>query len=244
MRNTSPNRTKAKSISIIMPALNEEGNIQGSIDLAVYAAEKHFDLYEIVVVNDGSTDNTLKIVEENMKHNDKIRVISHKTPEGFGASFNTGRKDAKMKYSVMVQGDNPFSKETLQNFFSHTAEAQIVFGYIANVDFRPWTRQVISSLYTKLLNFLLGFDLRYYNGPQIHETAWLRKLELENSGFGFQAEVLVRALKEGKNYIEVPVVCVERPGGGVTKSFKLKNICSVIRTIIRLMKTKEVSGPG
>jgi glycosyltransferase involved in cell wall biosynthesis len=236
--------TGSRTISIIMPALNEEGNIENSIDTAISSAMSCFDDFEIIVVNDGSSDRTLEIVEKKAANNNKIRIISHPKPMGFGASFHTGRKNAKMKYSVMVQGDNPFNKETLKNFFSHTSKSQIVCGYIANVDFRPWTRQVISSLYTRMLNFLLGLNLRYYNGPQIYETAWLRKLDLENSGFGFQAEVLVTALREGKSYIEVPVVYAERLGGGTTKIFKPRNIISVIGTVLRLMRIKKVANSG
>jgi len=230
---------KRSSISIIIPALNEEGNIQGSIDDATYAAKKHFDDYEIIVVNDGSTDNTLEIVNRNIKANNKIKVISHLEPQGFGASYNTGRRNARMKYCIMVQGDNPFSKDTLQNFFSYTTKADIICGYIENVDFRPKSRQVISSLYTRLLNWIFKLDLRYYNGPQIHQTAWLKGLALRNSGFGFQAEVLIKAIRDGKSWFEVPVVYTERAGGGATKIFKLKNVLSVINTIFRLMKIKD-----
>lgn len=236
MKKGSPNYIKQSSISIIMPALDEEGNIQGSIDSAVYAARKHFDDYEIIVINDGSTDNTLGIVKENIARNNKIKVISHPKSQGFGASYDTGRKNAKMEYCVMVQGDNPFNRDTLQNFFSYATKANIVCGYIANPDFRPKSRQIISLLYTRLLNLIFKLNLKYYNGPQIHRTEWLRNLKLKSSGFGFQAEVLINAIKDGQDYIKVPIVYTERPGGGATKIFDLKNIFSVINTICRLMK--------
>ena len=231
MKESGANHIERNSISIIIPALNEEGNIQGSIDSAVYAAEKHFDDYEIIVVNDGSTDDTLKIIEENVKTNDKVNVISHPEPRGFGASYNTGRKNVKMKYCVMVHGDNVFDKNTLSDVFSHVGQADVVCGFIANPESRSRTRRIISTLFTKLMNSIFRLELKYFNGIQIHQTEWLKNLELKSNGFGFQAELLIKALRDGKRYVEVPYIHTERPGGGATKILKLKNIISVIKTI-------------
>lgn len=225
---------ETNSISVIIPALNEEENIQGSIDSAIHAAEKYFDDYEIIVVNDGSTDNTLEIVEINMKNNSKVKVISHSEPRGFGASYDTGRKNTIMKYSVMIHGDNVFDKSTLSSVFSNTGKADVVCGFIENVESRNRVRRIVSTLYTKFMNLIFCLNLKYFNGIQIHQTEWLRNLKLKSTGFGFQAELLIKAIKDGKSYVEVPYRHIERPGGGATKAFKLANIISVIKTILHL----------
>jgi hypothetical protein len=84
------------------------------------------------------------------------------------------------------------------------------------------------------MNFLFRLNLGYFNGIQVHKTEWLKNLKLNSVGFGFQSELLIKAIKEGKTYVEIPYVHVERPGGGATKVFKLKNIFSVIKTIFHL----------
>jgi len=234
MTSERENISKKRSISIIIPALNEEGNIQGSIDTAVYAAAKNFEDYEIIVVNDGSTDGTLAIVEKNIRNNNKIRVISHPETRGFGASYNTGRNNAQMQYSVMVHGDNVFPRESLDEVFSAVGKADVVCGYIKNPESRNRIRQLISKAFTKFMNVFFRLSLKYYNGIQIHKTEWLRNIKLNSAGFGFQSELLIKAIKEGKTYTEVPYIHVERPGGGATKIFKLKNIWSVFKTIIHL----------
>ena len=236
--------SKTKTISIIMPALNEEDNIEGALDSVVTVTERLFDDYEIIVVNDGSTDQTLDIVHESIRRNKKIRVLSHSSPRGFGASFDTGRGRAGMPYCVMVQGDNPFTCETLSEFFSHVGKADVICGYWKNPGERTKTRQLISTLYTKFLNALLRLDLKYYNGLQVHLTDWVKHVPIKSSGFGFQAEILVAAINDGKSYLQVPTAYVERPEGGVTKIFKLKNMLSVLRTISRLwlMRKKRASG--
>jgi glycosyltransferase involved in cell wall biosynthesis len=233
--------SKKKTISIIIPAFNEEGNIQGSIDAAVYAASNKFDDYEVIVVNDGSEDQTLSLVKKNIKKNNRIKVISHSENKGFGASFNTGRKNVRMMYTVMVHGDNVFPEDSLSEVFSMVGKTDVVCGYIQNPESRSQARRLISDSFQKFMNILFGMNLKYFNGIQIHKTEWLKNIELKSTGFGFQSELLVKALKQGKTYLEVPYIHVERPGGGATKIFKWKNICSVVRTILHLLFWKPLN---
>lgn len=222
------------SLSIVIPALNEEGNIQGSIDSVTSAAERHFDDYEIIVVNDGSTDRTLGIVHENMARNPRIRVISHEKPWGFGASYHDGRRHATKTFTVMVHGDNAFDEDTLGRFFSNAGKADVICGYIANPAARDWTRRAISFSYTTAMNILFCMNLKYFNGLQIHRTDWLQEADIKSDGFGFQAELLIKAIKDGRSYLQVPTIHTERPGGGETKVFKMKNVRSVTRTMAEL----------
>ncbi len=227
---------KHGSVSVIMPALNEEGNIQDAISNVVGAVEKHFTDYELIVINDGSTDRTLEIVERNIRANPKIRVISNPKPRNIGACYNMGRQEAKMDYCIMIQGDNPFSQETMCTFFTHVGEADFLCSYWINPETRTWDRRLFSRGYTAVLNWLLGQKMKYYNGMQLHRTEWVKTITLTSVGFGYQAEVLVRALKAGKSYVEVPVVCLERLGGGVTKVYRLRNIINVLKTILLLSR--------
>ncbi|MBD3233291.1 MAG: glycosyltransferase [candidate division Zixibacteria bacterium] len=228
-----------KTISVFIPALNEEDNIQGSLDAVVTAAEKCFDDYEVIVINDGSTDRTPEIVEENIKKNDKIKLYSHSTPRNIGNCFKTALKHAQMEYCTLVSGDDPCPPDTLINFFSHAGEADFVCGYWEDQGVREKHRQIISAFYTGLLNLILGYNLKYYNGLQLHPTAWARTIDIESAGFGFYAETIVRALAENKSYVEVPIKYQERPEGGATKVFKMKNVISVIKTILLLYRIKR-----
>jgi dolichol-phosphate mannosyltransferase len=228
-----------RSLSVIIPALNEEGNIQSAIDNVVVAVERHFPEYELLIINDGSTDRTLEIAQENRGKNPKIDIISHSTPQNIGACYDIGRQRARMDYCVMIQGDNPFTASTLDDFFSHAGQADFLCGYWQNPEERELLRRIISFCYTNLLNILLHKKMRYYNGLQLHQTEWLKTVELKSSGFGYQAEVLLQALLDGKTYIEIPTAYVERPGGGVTKVFRVRNIINVLKTIGRLYELSK-----
>jgi len=225
---------RGHSLSVVIPALNEDGNIQGSIDSVISAADRNFDDYEIIIVNDGSTDRTLAIIQANMAKNRRIRVISHERPWGFGASYHDGRRHATKTYTVMVHGDNAFDNNTLNNFFSNAGKADVICGYIANPAARSWMRRVISFAYTTAINLLFSMHLKYFNGLQIHRTEWLQRTNLSSDGFGFQAELLIKAINEGYSYLQVPTIHTERPGGGETKIFKMKNIRSVVFCVARL----------
>jgi glycosyltransferase involved in cell wall biosynthesis len=222
------------SISVIIPALNEEGNIEAALNNVIGAVEKSFTDYEVIVVNDGSTDTTLAIVQKKIEANPRIRLIHHPYPRNIGICYSEGRNCARMEYCVMIQGDNVFSEETLIQVFSQVGKADFICTYWNNPEIRSWTRRLISAGYTGVLNFMLKENLRYYNGMQIHRTDWLKQVEITSVGFGYQAEVLVHALKQGKKYLQIPVDCMERPGGGMTKVFKPQNIKSVMQTILHL----------
>jgi len=227
---------KPSSISIIMPALNEEGNIQITIDNVVSAAEKSFSEYELIVINDGSTDRTPEIVQENRQRNPRIQLISNTAPCNIGACYDLGRKRARMKYCVVIHGDNPCSASTLEAFFSHVGQADFLCGYWKDPKERTHLRRILSSSYTRVLNLMLRRKMKYYNGLQLHKTEWAKSVELKSTGFGYQAELLLQALLDGKKYIEIPIAYVERPGpdSGVTKAFRPNNIANVLKTIGRL----------
>ena len=75
---------------------------------------------------------------------------------------------------------------------------------------RTWTRTVISKAFTLMVNAITRRRLKYYNGLQIHPAAVLKRLTIQSSGYGFQAEVLVKALRQTSNLIEVPMDLMER----------------------------------
>lgn len=232
-----------RTISVVVPALNEEMNLQGSIDAVTQAASAWADDYEVIIVNDGSTDRTASIARENAARNPRIRLVEHPTPRGFGAGYDRGRREARLEYCVMVHGDDAFSAEVLGRLFSHAGTADVVCGYIDNPESRGLLRRAVSRTYTGVLNFLFRLNLRYYNGLQIHRTGWLRGIELRSRGFSFQAELLIRALREGRSYVEVPTQHRERPKGGKTKIFKLKNLVSVVSTVAALWSERLPEGP-
>lgn len=229
------------TLSIVMPAFEEEAGVARAMRIASAAASRCFADHELLVVDDGSRDATAARVRAYAAENPHVRLLEHDTNRGFGASYDTGRFAAQMDYTVMVQGDGPFSEETLVAFFRRVGEADVICGYWNNPQERSAFRRVVSRLYTAILNGLFGYRMRYYNGLQLYRTAWLRELPLTSRGFGFQAETLLAALREGMRVVQVPTDYIERPDGGVTKAFRLKNVTSVLGTIWQLVQIERAA---
>jgi dolichol-phosphate mannosyltransferase len=91
-------------------------------------------------------------------------------------------------------------------------------------------RTLISKAFTFIVNVITGRRLKYYNGLQIHRAGVLKSLTIQSTGYGFQAEVLVRALGLTKTFIEVPMDLMERERGE-SKAFRMKNAIDVMRTL-------------
>jgi hypothetical protein len=167
-----------------------------------------------------------------------VRLLKNERNMGFGWSYRRGVEAAAMPFIVMVHGDNAWGWATLREFFRHTGEADVIIGYTQHMlKSRTWTRTLISKLFTFLINRITRRGLIYYNGLQIHRAPILKALRIESHGYGFQAEVLVKALRLAPSYVEVPMDLIERQKGE-SKAFRVKNFVDVWRTL-RLLASLE-----
>lgn len=219
------------SLSIVIPAYNESENILATLDNVTKALEPLPIIHEILVIDDGSRDATAKLVSSSQDRFPAVRLLVNERNMGFGWSYRRGVEAAALDYIVMVHGDNAWGHETLREFFSHTGTADVIIGYTRDMRrSRTLTRTVVSKTFTMLLNVALLRHLKYYNGLQIHKASVLKNLRIQSSGYGFQAEVLVKSLRLSKTYVEVPMDLMERQKGE-SKAFRLKNFVDVFRTL-------------
>jgi glycosyltransferase involved in cell wall biosynthesis len=222
----------SRTLSIIVPAYNEEENIGTTLDGILIACEGLRDDYEIVVVNDCSRDRTAAIVEERSRRNPRIRLANNERNLGFGGAFMRGIQEARMEYSVMVCADNSITPECLARVFSSVGEADLVTSYVSNTEVRELNRRIISRTFVILINLLTGFRLRYYNGINVYPTAPLKKMKV-SQGFAYAAEIIVHLLNRGFGYVEVPYV-TRRRDKGTTSAFRFKNVVSVAKVVLQI----------
>src|SRR5262249_40335062 len=123
----------APALSIVIPAYNEAANILGALD-NVSSAIRALDLdAEILVVDDGSTDDTAALVTRNASRFPGTRLLRNGRNLGFGATYRNGVDVAAGAYIVMVHGDNAWGAATLRDLFSHVGKADVVVGYTRNM---------------------------------------------------------------------------------------------------------------
>ena len=226
--------TAAITVSFIVPALNEEAIIESVVTAILKVVEGRFSDYEILLVDDGSTDATGFIMDRLAASHQKLRVLRNGRNIGLGASYQRGVKEARFDYVMLLCGDGGMPAKSLPAIFDQIGKADIVIPYILNLkQIKTPLRYFLSRTYSGLLNVFFGFSLRYYNGLPVHRRDLLQSIRISSKGFGFQGEILVKLLKCGCSYIEVGVLGAEE----TRRSFALrpKNVLSVAGTFMHLL---------
>ena len=204
---------KKYSLSVIMPALNEEKNIEKAVTDTINALKKHAINGEIIIVNDGSTDNTANIAQELSQKFDNIKIITHKFPQGIGSSVWEGFNSSQKDIVVMFPADNENDPDDALRFFDLMDNVDILVPFIHNIEVRDKTRRLISAIYNFIINMTFGIKLNYHNGTTLYRRAILNDIELSNFGFFYQAEMLIKLIRKGYLFAEVPNYLGQRANG-------------------------------
>lgn len=219
------------SISVIIAALNEERNIEGTVSTVESSVKKFFDDYEILIFNDGSTDSTGQIAQKLSESIDCLRVFNNSHPKNLGWIFKEGAKQARMNYVILVNGKNDTTSQGLATIFSSRQKADLVIPYISNMEERSFSRRLVSRTFTTILNTIFSMNLKYYNDSVLHTKEGLSRINIKTNSYAFQAEALIKLVKSGSSYIEVGVAD-KYEKQIATKAFKLKNITGVARFLV------------
>jgi glycosyltransferase involved in cell wall biosynthesis len=221
------------TLSVIVPALDEERNVAAAVDAIVAAIDDRFSDWEILLFDDGSRDATGRIIDDLAAANPRLRAFHHATPRNVGGVYREGVREARFEWLVMVPGDAENAEGALVPVFDAVGRADVVLPYPTNNRDRGLVRFAISRTYTALLNGLFGLGLPYFNGTIAVRAERVRGLAIETTSFAFQAELLVKLLGGGATWVDVPIRIDPHPGRR-SKAFRPKNVIEVARTIGRL----------
>src|SRR5687767_14501217 len=119
------------TISLVVPMFNEEGNIEHAIGYAVLALDQHAREYEIIIVDDASTDESPELVRRAVAGNPRIRLISHDFNQKLGASLRSGFAAAQYELVLYMDADLPFDPDVLGRAIRamHVTRADVISGY-------------------------------------------------------------------------------------------------------------------
>jgi len=222
-------------ITFFVPCLNEEKNVTGALRTIVESAAETGVTYEILVVDDASTDNTVGVVEEFQREHPGVRIQLKKNERnrGLGRNYADGSYISYGRHYMLVNGDNVEQKVTLVALLSHLGEADILIPYFGDRDNRPFRRRIVSRAFTKLVNIISGNHIGYYNGPVVHHRLNVIRWHPDTHGFAYQAMLITRLLDEGATYLEFEVPNEDRPFGA-TKAFRLRNFLSIGHSLLEI----------
>ncbi len=212
--------------------MNEEGNLNAAVDTIRAALRPHISDYEIIIVNDGSTDGTAAIADRLAADDPHVRVHHNSGNLGLHVTYLTGIKLADKEFISLVAGNNMLTTEALEDVFGAVGQSDVVLSYL-RADKRGINRVVISRGLTLLLNALFGLRLRYYSGPCVYRASAGKRLRTVARGSMIMPEIVIRLLKARYSYVEVALDHKVRTAG-TTKTFRLKNIAAALASLMTL----------
>lgn len=222
-----------RRVSVFLPAFNEVKNLEGAVLDIVWAAEGVLAEYEILVVNDGSTDGTRELAERLAHENPRVRALHQPRNMGIAAAYERALDEAKLDHFSFLAGDGEIARESVRNILAAVGRADIVAPYHQNPRARQLHRRLLTWGSTSLVNVLFGLRMRYYQGPCIYPVALARALPKTEGGFYFLTQMLIHALHAGYSCVEVGLTHVERTAGR-SKAVSLTNILKALRAIARV----------
>lgn len=193
-------------LSIIMPALNEEKNIRTAVKNVYDSIMKYRLKSEIIIINDGSRDGTKEAAEEIIeRYKDiPIKLINHFQTMGKGYSFWDGLQYAKGDVVTLMPAHGENDPGEILQYFNLMDYVDMVVPFVFNIDIRSRFRRFVSAIYRFIINTAFGLNLNYTNGTVLYRRSVLLTIKLQNFGFLYQAELLIKLIREGYLYCEVP----------------------------------------
>ncbi|MBX4191948.1 bifunctional glycosyltransferase family 2/GtrA family protein [Candidatus Parcubacteria bacterium] len=205
-------------VSIFFPAYNEEQNLTATILRAVEMAENSpfISDYEIIIINDGSTDRTLDIAYELEARYPKVRTVNHATNQGYGAALKSGIATARMEYVFFTDADLQFDIMEVNNLLLQVPQYGAVIGYRAPRR-DPFIRLLNAKVWNLLNRLLFGLRVRDIDCAfKIFKRDLIQNLPLQAEGAMISAETLIRLKRAGVTLKEVPVSHLPRKAGSPT----------------------------
>ena len=230
---SAPASAKPAGLSVFFPAYNDSGTIASMVIRAVQAASELTPDYEVIVVNDGSSDATADVADELARTYANVRVIHHEKNRGYGGALQTGIRSATKELIFYTDGDAQYDPAELALLWSQlTPEADIVNGYkISRSD--PLHRIIIGRLYHHIVSVMFGLKMRDVDCDfRLMRRAMFDRIDLEKTSGVICLEMMKKVQDAGFRMVEVPVHHFHRAYG---KS-QFFNFRRLFRTAIDVMK--------
>ncbi len=228
--------SKINELSVFLPTYNEEENLSKTIENVIGAASKYANNWELLIINDGSKDDTLEVAKKYQEKDKRIKVLNHEVNLGYGASLKTGFYNSKYSWIAFIDSDGQFNFEEIDNFLNKQEEtnADLVIGYykkrkvsfFKRITSKVWEAVVFLFFGLKVKDIDCGFKLiskKVIDG--------ISKLESERGAF-ISSELLIKARKKGFKIVEIPVTHYPRTRGTGTG----RNINVIIKSFIDLFR--------
>ena len=222
-------------MTIIIPALNEAGTLNKvAVNLVEFLEKTDLD-YEIIIIDDGSTDGTGEIADRLASQNPLIKTIHNGKNMGFGYAVKKGIDNASKEWATIVTADDEVEIEDIKLFLPYAEKSDIVVGYIKNKEIRTRMRRILSWCFRTTVRILFKINLPSINGMPFYRVSKVRSLDIKSHDFSIQAEILVKGSKKGLRIGKFGYRIKPRLSGE-PKATKFRHIWNSFKSTMKLWK--------
>lgn len=239
----SPTTPTKKALSAILPAFNEEGNIERAVRSSADAVAPLVQDFEIVVVDDGSRDRTPSILARLREElGSRLAVVTHETNLGYGTALRAGFDAARGRLVFYTDADNQFDLKELVDFLPHMEEYDAILGYRVGRQDGSF-RLMVSNGYNALASFAFGMSVRDLNCSfKLFRREALTSLHLEEDHFFIDTEIVVQLHRAGYRYMQKGVRHYPRTAG--KSSVKLSDVPFTFAALLKLWVKLRLLSPS
>ena len=228
---------------MVVPAYNEEELIEPFVQKSVRDLSAVTNDFEIVLVNDGSTDQTLPIARRLSQEFPQLKVVDAGRNLGTGANMLPGFRAATKEWILNNTVDAFFNTEDLPRLLSVLDGADGVSGYRTDLSANNPYQKLLTLGNFCLIRLLFGVNLKAFQTVQIHRRDFLSTITIDARSSFVSPELLIRAHAAGKVIREVPVVFHKRTAGR-SKGGSLRHVARTFKDILRFWWRWKVLARG
>ena len=226
------NREAAASISVFFPCYNEQDNVARTVEDALAVLKKLNADFEVIIVDDGSSDATGQIADEIASRNSRVKVVHHPTNLGYGAALQSGFKAATKELVFYTDGDGQFDISEMPPLLPLTGQYDIVSCYRLNRR-DNLIRKINGWCWTKLVCLLFGMKIRDVDCAfKLYKREIFDNIKLSSAGALIDTEIMARAIRKGYTVTQKGVHHYPRIAGAQTGA----NLRVVFRAFKELFK--------
>ena len=219
------------SLSIAIPIYNEESEIENTYNNLIKAIKiVKLINYEIILINDGSTDNSFKINKKISKKNNKVLIINNKKNLGLSTSIFKAFNQSKKKFVWWLPSDNNVKYNEISKIISNYSTKDFVL--TRHIIKRSFLRTLVSKGYTVIVNIIFLQNNPYYNGLFLVKKEMIKKIKIKSKSQFWGAELTINLLKLSNNY-EIRTIKLMDRKEGTSNIFNFKQVYLTLADLIK-----------
>jgi glycosyltransferase involved in cell wall biosynthesis len=237
MEHPNPENTKRRlsSLSLFFPCYNEKDTVRPLTEKCLAAAAHICDDYEILIIDDGSSDGTGPLADQLAAEHAAVRVVHHPQNRGYGAALQSGFRAARKDYVFYTDGDGQFDVNEISLLLPLSDTYDIVSAYRLNRQ-EGLVRKLNGFCWSTLVNFLFGLHLKDIDCAfKLYKRKIFDEIEMISTGALIDTEILARAKRKGYTIGQIGVHHYPRIAGKATGA-NIKVILKAFRELLLLRK--------